>query len=513
MYKNTLPSKTGIVGVLCVFFMVLFMASCTSDQEQIVPERERVEQTEDTVYAEYDDDLDVVLVFEEFDWWLLEDFERNSLLRDGYEVSPFYGETLLILVSRDWSNQHNLGLLASGFERMHPGVTVQFIFEDAVGIDAYNTDEIDALVAEMMYEYAPILIQASTVMYPNLEHFGLFADWLPVLEMHPGFNEVDWNMNVLSASLINGELIGFPTFQPVFFATANRNVPGLASRFLFRDGITIHELMDLYDEFWGYGAGYAFWELDITWTFIYYLLHDFFCYVTGRVEFDSEEFILLLERMRYSVAMLDIEIFAAIQNQFDVDEEMSGLSFFRWNQAFWSLEMLSIFENEPYFINPLPIVTRDGALTSIIGNGRYTWVLGSQDPVSQALAADFLLYMAGVFGMGVDSRNSPFYAHRGIWGWFGVPARVGAYAHAEYLITRFQWWFPQAVLRYDIDYAVSRVMEYVQLLEGMEIRRHGVMPFSLFEYVMEELQEFAQGTVSARETSMRLQTRALMAIR
>ena len=516
MFKYTIAKKINSAGKFCIFSAVLFLfvVSCSSQEELPVPDLllgylETV--AEDTENYEELTTLPEPVVLEEFDWWMLYDFERNSLLRHESVVSPFYGETLTILVLRDWHDRHNMSLIVNGFERMHPGVAVEFVFADEQAVTV--TDDyfdFDDMMDELMDEHAPVLIQASTVMYPMHEHTDFFADWMPVLERHPGFSERDWNKNVINASLINGELIAFPAFQHMFFVSANRNFPNLLFRLEFRDGITINELMDLYDELGGYVDGYVFSELGITWQVIDHHLYEFFCYETGRVEFDSQEFVRLLERLRYTMHMLDDEIISEIQDFIHANEVYGDFNFFRFSTGMWNVEVFSILEQEPFFVSPLPILLDDGALMVFAGPfQQYSWILSSHDPVSQALAADFLLYIAGVFGQGVTSRNSPFYAHRGWWGMFGVPARRDAFSHFEYVLSRHVQWNLQTSLRYSLGDATDKIVDYVLPLEQMEMRRHGVMPYRFYRIIFDELQEFSGGTVSADETAARLQSRVM----
>ena len=75
------------------------------------------------------------------------------------------------------------------------------------------------------------------------------------------------------------------------------------------------------------------------------------------------------------------------------------------------------------------------------------------------------------------------------------------------------WTIPQASLRYSLGEATDRVVDYVLPLEQMEMRRHGVVPYSLFRIIFDELQEFSEGTVSAEETSIRLQSRVGASLR
>ena len=250
-----------------------------------------------------------------FDWLLLDNFNRNVLMRPERVVSPFYGETLTILVERDWHMRYRLAQMAESFKLMHPGVNVEFVFADEIGGDGIETAYFDDLMDIIFTDHAPVLIQGSTVRYPFHEHNDFFADWMPILARHSGFDENEWNMNVLSASLINNELIAFPASQNIRFFSANRTISGLAELFYMRDGITMNELLDLYISFEAQNDGFSIAHGFLSSYIIIFHLHEFFDYGNRRVEFYSEEFIELLERLFFEVSLLDFIPFqTAINN-------------------------------------------------------------------------------------------------------------------------------------------------------------------------------------------------------
>ena len=177
-----------------------------------------------------------------------------------------------------------------------------------------------------------------------------------------------------------------------------------------------------------------------------------------------------------------------------------------------------MIDYEPYFINPLPIVTEDGVLKVLPAFTDYSWILGTNDPVYQALAAEFLLFMAGVFGQGVDSRNSPFYAYATFnsWGLHGIPTRLNGFTHSEGVLGRHfrRIYLPQdASWRYDEARAFETMDELIIHFGNMEMRRHNVHPRSLRAIIIEELTDFQEGVLTARETAQRLQGRMELAIR
>ena len=492
---------------MCWFILLLFAASaCGSREEEF--DLSLVFGTHEVTGEHTGEAAAVSDVFIEdgFDWQKLYDFDRNVLERSGFVASPFYGETLTIFIERNWHRHRNMAQIANSFERMHPGVNVEFVFSDTI-----ETEDFHDLMEELMTEHAPDIIQASNVFYPGHENTYYFVDWMPVLARHPGFDTNDWNMNVLTASFINGELIAFPSVQVVFFVSANRTVPGLADMFEIMESITIKELLDLYDGIWGYADGLAFLFVNLTGQVILFHLHEFFDYETGRVEFNTDEFIDLLERLYYTVHMLEEEAWEDWQHRLDIDIIFSEHYFFRYHGGFMDFEVFLLLEHEPYFVNPLPIVTNDGALkvSAFTGNHHYSWILSTQNPASQALAAEFLLFMAGVFGQGVDSRNSPFYASSASWGLFGVPARLDGFSHGADVVRNFVHMFPSAPWRQDAAYAADIIEEHILHLKNMEMQRLGVFPRSFFNIFVEELDEFSEGIVSARETATRLQNRVM----
>ena len=115
--------------------------------------------------------------------------------------------------------------------------------------------------------------------------------------------------------------------------------------------------------------------------------------------------------------------------------------------------------------------------------------------------------MAGIFGQGVDSSNSPFYAHNAPFLAFGIPAKQSGFAYPEQVLSQLSWRFHGADWRYGESYAAEVLSELVSRLGSMEMSGYNVIPQNINIIIFEELSDFEHGATFARQTARRLQNR------
>ena len=169
-----------------------------------------------------------------FDWTLLDGVERDPLVifrvassaEIEREPSPFSGETLTIGISDSVTNDLSWGYgydwrsLTNSFKWMHYGVEVNIVvYDDDVGIQR--------LQVELMAGTGPDLFQGSIVNFPYLANAQVFADWQPLMDLRPAFDEADWNMSIFD--LIKqefGRIVGFPAALNYTHVLVNRKHPG-----------------------------------------------------------------------------------------------------------------------------------------------------------------------------------------------------------------------------------------------------------------------------------------------
>ena len=462
-----------------------------------------------------------------FDWELLRYYERDADRRHIADVSPFYGETLTVLVDHDWFSRHRMRVMSDNFMRMHPGVNIEFTFLHEIQRQFDSPfDDYEDIMCLLRAQTAPILMQTWSAglrgSFMNTEKRGFFADWLPIMTNHPDFDTDEWNMNVLYASRIHGELFTFPTFQYVPLVAANRSVPGLAQIFEIKESISASEILDLYIMHGGFETGANIISQYMAWYIHHYVLPNFFNTHDGTIAFYTQEFIELLQNLYYNVNFIEewnIEIDQNRHNfNFELDRIFGENSFFHHiSDSFDNFDAFSFTRHDAYFINPLPFVTGDGRLIvfPLWFSDMNSWILNTHDPISQALAADFILYMANVFG---NNIYSPFYDPAGTWSLWGIPAKLSAAEDFASEVER-QWVrrnrdfrLPPAARQWRDGYchetAAETLGDLKYRLGSMEMVK--VVHTEYLDTILwEETFYFVDGTRTAEQTAVRLQNRVM----
>ena len=111
----------------------------------------------------------------------------------------------------------------------------------------------DQMRIRLMAGQVPLLI--SNRLLSN-DGKGYFADWLPLLEAHPGFTDDEWFMSAYRhLANDNGKLTRLPEFIGFLNVSANTKIPGLTERLSVAGSITWDEIIALYHEFGGPESG------------------------------------------------------------------------------------------------------------------------------------------------------------------------------------------------------------------------------------------------------------------
>ena len=444
-----------------------------------------------------------------FDWSLLYDLLYDF---DGQSASPFYGQTLTIFVESAWQGRYRLASILRAFRVRHPGVNVVLLSEFDV--------DLKMLRNMIYYGVAPDIMQASMFRYPNLENPGMFSDWWPAVESHPMFLPDVWNMNTLEASKIDGRLVAFPAAKSFFLVAANRNFPFLVDYFAGREYITVSELRTLYEEHGGSGTGLRPYGVALIEYLELFELHNFFDYSERRVEFDTERFVsLITDRYAFLFGLPLNPVDGPVYSWQDSTRQTSQRFMFSFHRGmsvhiFGTLELLAF---EPYFSHLLPLATDDGRLLVYTPTHTwlylpdYAWLLGANDPFQQALAAEFLMFMAGVYGFcrSVPGVVSPFTWHQSSWMGRGIPSRFGAEQNFE-AFARSQVGQWGAFRNFS---EVEHVLDSLQgSLGSMPMHRIPPVPYFVRDIVRDEIPWFAEGVAPAAQVAQNIQFRVELAL-
>ena len=151
------------------------------------------------------------------------------------------GEYLQEVNLEIWYHSHDniSDLFAPIFEMGNPHININ--------ARTFNnlTDYTDQLNISLMAGTGPDLFMHRSYADPNFIRF--MADWFPIMQSQPNFNEDNYFMNVFHASSFQGALYGFPTHFNMGLLAANTSVPGLSDLLGQRSevGINAKDLIDI----------------------------------------------------------------------------------------------------------------------------------------------------------------------------------------------------------------------------------------------------------------------------
>ena len=207
-----------------------------------------------------------------------------------------------------------------------------------------------------------------------------------------------------------------------------------------------------------------------------------------------------------------------------VDMARSETSLFNVDIGITSIAAFQVIDYESNFVFPLPLVAESGELLVSLDmpdcwisehppmNG---WLLSAQDSVMQALAMDFMLFMAeGVTiraGMATANLFNP--NDSAMWRHSGALPALGAARDAAALANALRAWYPSSNFRESPAEAGNAVASVLERAIEMPMRRNPPIPNYVFLLIEEEIGRFTGGMQTAEETARRLQERVTEAMR
>ena len=430
--------------------------------------------------------------------------------------SPFYGETLTVGV---FFQADNIETFARHYELQNPGVTIEIINMDP-GMGAISIWRADLsgvredMGVQLMAGAAPVLIESFLVDYLNPMTMPFFADWLPIMEADPNFHEEDWHMNVFDAMSRDGRLIGFPMsfdFPPGnSYFTINNIIPGLAEVFEDRQHISLAEMMEIHSRTSPTLAApmYMTRDFDVLMA-VESNIDDFFDLETGRIEFNTPEFINFISHARELTSPgreftpVSMPFFLEIGDR----ALMEGLSQRYMFRRAWTVnyEIFNVFEEDLFFANPLPYTNRQGEL--LITPWRTFVLHAGATPTQKALALDFLRFILEaphdliLRPMHIETYASPL---RG-------SARFAFERHPNAYYARFGTlgWRP---INNDWPQAFETMITRAEATKEMPMQDTRYAPDVIRNAVREILHQFHDGLITAEQAANDLQNRVTLII-
>ena len=167
--------------------------------------------------------------------------DDDVFIWDENVENPFYGENLSIATRGGRARVDELRMFARQYMAEHPGVTIEIVVFDHDPVIAR-----EQLRVPLMAGQGPDLMDAGIV---NLRNRDFFADWMPLIDAHPGFNDYEWFMNAFYTLAEDGKLYAFPEDVGYFYVSGNLNVPGLSDVLAPMETISVEEMLAIYRDF------------------------------------------------------------------------------------------------------------------------------------------------------------------------------------------------------------------------------------------------------------------------
>jgi len=413
------------------------------------------------------------------------DFARYFANRD-----LFIGETLTISMYQNSLYGRVTETIAWHYMRENPGVYIEVV------LHATRAGFIDTVTTQLLAGAADTLIMADAMSFvpgagafahfrpmdwqsPRISH--LFADFFPIIEAVPDFDEADWYMAGLNAMAIDGRLIAFPKQFVYSYFTANRNVPGLAEAFGQHQSISLETLLDLHGRF--APEGMLLYPAFNPTHAMPLIFNNHFDSENQMVDFYNQTFIDLLNDLRALTSPPDAS--DGIYGRLNRDSAFSHRYLFDFRDLGTEWRNLPLAEDELIFINPIPEIDCEG---NLLLTPFLSFALNAgATPAQQALAFDFIQFMLRPeslerFGAGIFSYK-PIHRHS----------------------FRYHTWrnIPSEDRDQLTETATARQNQLAQIPATMRYRA----PIAIQTILAEVLGQFTDGLIDARQTAELLQNR------
>ncbi|MCL2171276.1 MAG: hypothetical protein FWB71_03905 [Defluviitaleaceae bacterium] len=182
---------------------------------------------------------------------------ENDFARYFNDRSLFYGQTLTVanfLLMDPTTPTTRLNVFAQVYMAQNPGVTIEIVnpiglaeFGAVEGTERYR----EYMSLRLMAGTAPTLFEATGFDWRDMRVNQHFADWLPIMQADPRFNEDDFQMEVVNVLSENaqGRLVIYPAMYQMRILLANTGIPGLAEAVSQMDTLSSTDLIRLNNEF------------------------------------------------------------------------------------------------------------------------------------------------------------------------------------------------------------------------------------------------------------------------
>jgi len=408
--------------------------------------------------------------------------------------NPFEGETLTFATI--WRRTAMDGIITNYVPRDRRGINIEHInFYDDIERGR------EQVGIQFMAGNPPTLIVGSGfVDHMNPGSDALLACWLPIIQADPEFNEEGWFMDALDAFTHNGRLTAFPASIQYRHVVINSTVPGLLEAVQGRNSLSLNDIKELHRQFSPDNSMSMLRTFDVLLAVETYI-DRFFDFETGRVEFNSPEFIDLITESRELTSAAQTLGSRSVDFGNMATELENGRNYLFMLVNNYALHHFDVFDNdEIVFVNPLFYVNDEGELI-VQRQPHFTFFLSaSASPIEQALAWDFVKSAIitsddNILGRSRYPAHHPIHADNQIFQVYNVLQWFMDESYPSHSWQRRPGVFSEVVFA---QYAAA---------EAMPLRGGNFAPQVVWDTMSEILGQFHDGLITAEQAANDLQNR------
>jgi ABC-type glycerol-3-phosphate transport system substrate-binding protein len=375
----------------------------------------------------------------------------------------------------------------SGFKEIHPDVDIE--------LSNYRADYQkyrEQAGAQLMAGQGDDLL--SFLGFNDQKYFdsGLMADFYPIMQNDPEFNEADYFMNVFEGFSYKNKLLIFPIFYTYWEISVNESLaPGLAEKFKQYDKITLREVFELYNGPENNGKYYISESLDAL-TALDRYINTYVDFEKKECYFNTPEFIKFITDAKNATDPQKIADgylgYTFGGSYFDEEKENRLASkYLFWDDGSMVETYLLPVDLQGGFVHRIPLVTDDGKLIA----GAMDAFFINEASKNKELAWEFVKYLSSTKAMWFSSCIP---VHRQLFDSYYMKIEIPR--AIKDLQQRFGEFEPQKTN--------EEIMASLTAIGEMPLE-HAI--YLRFEVIKEIMQSFYDGVYTAEQAASELQNK------
>jgi len=348
--------------------------------------------------------------------------------------------------------------------------------------------------SQLMAGTADVLMCATGLDHHNPNVAQLLADWWPIMQADPNFNEDDYFVNAFHAAKTSGRLLAYPFSFSYWLVAANNTVPGLADAFAQHDYITTADLLRLHGQFASDSAMLVHENFD-AFTAVFENL-DAFLDFEGRIaNFNNPQFIEIISsanRLAYPVGGFGSQVSRGMYEEITMLDHSQMFLFEDFVPG--TFQFFMTYEQEMPFVNFRPLANANGELVMDFYD---SFVLNAAaSDIQKALAWDFMTFIQNPENRASAPLQSVYRpmlhksVHENMYSFVGQANIVNRWRPAE-----------------SLEASLQEYHDHLVRLGEMPMTNGRAVTQTIMDILAEVMQDFNTGLLTAEQTAELLQNR------